>query len=423
MGQLNDGPLCLKPGELIDQVPPRRWKSVQADPSPHIGPRTRPFGTMKIHEYQAKEILRSHGIPLPEGHVATSPEEAEEQAEALGGYPVVIKAQVHVGGRGKAGGVKVAKNSEETSAHAQSILGMSIKGITVKTVLIESAMDIDREIYLSVVIDRERKCPVMMISPAGGVDIEEVAISTPERILKLAIEPSLGLCDFQIRQAFYFLKLPKEAHSTLAHIMQVLERIVTERDASLVEINPLVLTRGGELIACDAKINFDDNALGLHPEIEALRDENEEDPLEIQARQHRLSYVRLSGKIGCLVNGAGLAMASMDMVKLCGGEPANFLDVGGGASPDSIAQALRIVTSDPNVNTILFNIFGGIVRCDRVAEGILQAREKIGLSIPMVMRLVGTNEEKAHDLLNETDVIMLPTMAEAAQKAVELSQR
>jgi succinyl-CoA synthetase beta subunit len=378
---------------------------------------------MKIHEFQAKTLLRALGVPLPEGAVADSPEGAAEVAAKLGGFPVVIKAQVHVGGRGKAGGVKLAKTLDEVKAHARAILGMSIKGITVKRVLIERGVAIAREIYAGIVIDRARKCPVIMVSASGGVDIEEVAASDPNRILHIPIQPNLGLCDFQIRQAFFFLALPKETQAAFALTMRSLERAMMQHDASLVEINPLVVTEQNELIACDAKMNFDDNALELHPDIAALRDENEEEPLEAEARHHKLNYVKLEGRIGVLVNGAGLAMGTMDMVKNFGGEPANFLDVGGGASPETIAEALRIITSDPAVNTILFNIFGGIVRCDRVAEGILKARELTGIKAPIVMRLVGTNEAKAHELLAGTDLIMMPTMADAAHKAVELSQR
>jgi succinyl-CoA synthetase beta subunit len=263
----------------------------------------------------------------------------------------------------------------------------------------------------------------MMASAAGGVDIEEVAATEPERILKIRVQPELGLADFQVRQAIYFLDIPKEGQKDFARIMRAIERTIMDYDASLVEVNPLVVTTQGTMMCCDAKINFDDNALELHPEVAALRDENEEEPLESEARRHDLSYVKLEGKIGCLVNGAGLAMCTMDIVKHFGGEPANFLDVGGAADPDRIAEALRIVTSDSSVNTILFNIFGGIVRCDRVAEGILRAREKIGLKVPVVMRLVGTNEDKARELLEGTDLIMMPTMAAAAQKAVELAAR
>ncbi|HOE98019.1 MAG TPA: ADP-forming succinate--CoA ligase subunit beta [Candidatus Sumerlaeota bacterium] len=378
---------------------------------------------MKIHEYQAKQIFRELGIPVPEGKVAETPDQAVEIARSLGTYPVAVKAQVHVGGRGKAGGVKLAKSAEEAGQHARAILGMSIKGITVKRVLVEAGVDIQREIYAGVIVDRERKAPVLILSAAGGVDIEEVAAADPEKILHLVLQPGLGLQAFQVRRACYFLELPKEAHRAMGETLHALERALFELDASLVEINPLVLTSRNEIIAADGKINLDDNALPLHPDLEGLRDENEEEPLEAEARRHALSYVKLDGKIGCLVNGAGLAMGTMDLVKHFGGEPANFLDVGGGASPERIAEALRIVTSDASVNTILFNIFGGIVRCDRVAEGVLKARELTGIDVPIVMRLVGTNEDKARELLEGTDLIMLPTMAEAAQKAVELSHR
>jgi succinyl-CoA synthetase beta subunit len=377
---------------------------------------------MKVHEYQAKSILKSFGVPLPEGAVAETPEEAVERARALGRFPVVVKAQVHAGGRGKAGGVKLANSLDEVRAHAGAILGMTIKGIAVRKVLIESGVDIAREIYAGIVIDRANRCPVLMVSSAGGVDIEEVAASAPDKILKIQIRPELGLTGFQIRQAIFFLEIPKDAWKTFSSMMRALERSVMELDASLVEINPLAITSKGEAMACDAKMNFDGNALGLHPEIAALRDRNEEDPLEAEAKAHSLSYVKLDGEIGCLVNGAGLAMATMDAVQHYGGQPANFLDVGGGATPERIAEALRIVTSDPGVKAILFNIFGGIVRCDRVAEGILKARQMIGLKLPVVMRLVGTNEEKARELLEGSDLIMMPSMAEAARKAVEVAR-
>lgn len=378
---------------------------------------------MKIHEFQSKQILTDYGLPLPRGSVVESAEAAVEAAESFGAWPVVVKAQVHVGGRGKAGGVKLARNAAEVRKHAQTILGMNIKGIIVKRVLIEQAVEIAREIYAGAVIDRASKRLVVMVSPAGGINIEEVAATSPDRILKLHIQPGLGLRPYQIRQAVYFLDLPADTHETVSRILRTLERVVFDQDASLVEINPLVLTSRGEIICADAKIDFDDNALALHPAIAALRDENEEAPLEVEARHHDISYVKLDGHIGCLVNGAGLAMATMDLVKQYGGEPANFLDVGGGADAERIAAALRIVTADSAVNTILFNIFGGIVRCDRVAEGVLRARERSGIDIPIVMRLVGTNEDKARELLAGTDLIMLPTMSEAARKAVELSNR
>ncbi|MCE5229517.1 ADP-forming succinate--CoA ligase subunit beta [bacterium] len=378
---------------------------------------------MKIHEYQAKQIFSDYGLPLPRGSVVETVDAAVEAATNLGVWPVVVKAQVQVGGRGKAGGVKLARNIDEVRRHAQTILGMNIKGITVKRVLVEQGIEIARELYAGAVIDRAGKCLVIMVSPAGGINIEEVAAATPERILKLRVQPGLGLRAFQIRQAIYFLDLPPETHEVTSRIFKALERVIMDHDASLVEINPLVLTTRDEVLCADAKIDFDDNALALHPAIAALRDENEEDPLESEARHHDLSYIKLDGRIGCLVNGAGLAMSTMDLVKHYGGDPANFLDVGGGADPDRIAAALRIVTADRAVNTILFNIFGGIVRCDRVAEGVLRARERSGIDLPIVMRLVGTNEDKAREILAGTDLIMMPTMSEAAQKAVELSKR
>ena len=377
---------------------------------------------MKVHEYQAKEVLRGRGVTTPSGQVAETPEEAVKVAERLGSYPVVIKAQVHVGGRGKAGGVKLAQSAEEVQSHAEAILGMDIKGVHVGKVLVEEAADIEKELYAGIVIDRGRKCPVLMISASGGVDIEEVAASNPERILKLAINPALGLGDYQLRRGAFFVDLPKESHRHFASTIRSLYNTFMELDCSLAEINPLVLTTDHEILACDAKMDFDDNALARHPELEELRDESEEEPLEVEARRHGVNYVKLNGSIGCLVNGAGLAMCTMDMVKHFGAEPANFLDVGGGAGPDQVAEALRIVTSDPSVKVILFNIFGGIVRCDRVAAGILQAREKIGINLPIVMRLVGTNQAKAREMLAGTDLLMLPTMAEAAKKAVELSR-
>jgi succinyl-CoA synthetase beta subunit len=377
---------------------------------------------MKIHEYQAKEILRGYGVITPPGRVAATAQEAVQIAQELGSFPLVIKSQVHVGGRGKAGGVKLAKSMEEVKNHASAVLGMEIKGIKVRKALVEGGVDIDKEIYCGIVIDRAQKRPVLMVSSAGGVDIEEVAATNPEKILKLAISPTFGMADFQIRRAAFFLELPQEAQKEFMSTIRALYQAFISLDCSLAEINPLVLTGEKKIVACDAKMDFDDNALWRHPELPALRDEEGEEPLEVEARRNKVNYVKLNGSIGCLVNGAGLAMGTMDMVKHFGGEPANFLDVGGGAGPDQVAEALRIVTSDPSVKAILFNIFGGIVRCDRVASGILQAKEKIGIELPIVMRLVGTNEEQARKMLEGTDLIMMPTMAEAAKKAVELSR-
>lgn len=374
---------------------------------------------MKIHEYQAKELFRQYGIPTPKGTMVTTPEEAVKVAESLT-FPVVIKAQVLVGGRGKAGGVKLANSPEETREFASAILGMDIKGIKVKKVLVEEAAKIKEELYLGIIIDRAAKLPVVMASPAGGVDIEEIARTTPEKILKVHIKHSPGPCDFQIRQIGYFLGLDKAQMKQLGSFVRGMYRLFVEKDASLAEINPLVITETGELIACDAKINFDDNALYRHPEIEELRDESEEDPLEAEARRKRINYVHLSGNIGCIVNGAGLAMATMDLIKHFGGEPANFLDIGGGARSEQVTEALRLITADKNVKAILINIFGGIVRCDRVAQGILDAFNQLDIKLPIVIRLTGTNEEEARKMLEGTELISMPTMSEAARKVVEL---
>lgn len=379
---------------------------------------------MKIHEYQAKDILRGYGVKTPQGEVADNPAKVRAAAEKLGAFPVVVKSQVLVGGRGKAGGVKLAKSVDEAEKLGGQILGMDIKGETVKTVLVEQGIDIQREIYLGIIIDRARKLPVFMISAAGGVDIEEVAASTPEKILFLGVDPMLGLMDYQVREMAYFVNIPKEGMKDFAGVVRGLYRAFIDKDCSLAEINPLVVTGKGEVIAADAKMNFDDNALSDHPEIAAMRDPAEEAPLERQAREAKLNYVKLDGKIGCIVNGAGLAMGTMDIVKHYGGEPANFLDIGGGAKAEQVTDALRVITGDPNVNTIFFNIFGGIVRCDLVAEGILAALKAFpDWNLPIVIRLSGTNEEKAREMLKGTDLISASTMSEGAQKAVELSNR
>jgi succinyl-CoA synthetase beta subunit len=375
---------------------------------------------VKIHEYQAKHILKDYGVPVPEGVMVTSVEDAQRAAGGMH-FPIVVKAQVHVGGRGKAGGVKLAHDAAELKQHAAAILGMHIKGSTVRRLLVEPGIDIKTELYVGIVMDRARRYPCLMASAAGGVEIEQVAAETPEKILKIHIKPALGLRGYLIRRAAGFLGIPAGGMKTFAAILNGLYRAFMEKDCSLAEINPLVITGGGELIACDAKINFDDNALFRHPDYEELRDDAEEEPLEVEARKARVSYVKLGGRIGCIVNGAGLAMATMDIVKHFGGEPANFLDIGGGAKAEQVTQALRIVTADPAVNTVFFNIFGGIVRCDRVAEGILEAFKRLNLKIPIVIRLVGTNEDKARDLLKGTKLIACTTMSEAAKKAVEVS--
>jgi len=375
---------------------------------------------VKIHEYQAKEILKRYGIPIPSGITVAAIEEACHAASQIG-FPVGLKAQVHAGGRGKAGGVKLARSADDVRQHASAILGMNIKGSIVRRLLIEPGIDIRREIYAGIVLDRARRYPCLMISAAGGVDIEEFAAHTPEKILKLHIRPSLGLRGYQVRRAAGFLEIPKELTSDFGTIMQALYRTFLEQDCTLAEINPLVITGESKIIACDAKINFDDNAAWRHPDQESLRDDSEEDPLETEARKAGVTYIKLNGRIGCIVNGAGLAMATMDIVKHFGGEPANFLDIGGGAKADQVTEALRIITSDPAVNTIFFNIFGGIVRCDRVAEGILTAMSRLNLKMPIVIRLVGTNEDKAREMLKGTSLIACSTMSEAARKAVELS--
>jgi len=336
---------------------------------------------------------------------------------------VVIKAQVHVGGRGKAGGVKLAHSEEQAAAFAGQILGLNIKGITVRKVLVEPGINIAREIYLGLILDRASKAPVLIASAEGGVEIEEVARTAPEKILKLTIPPTVGLRGYHVIAAADFLDMPKDAVKSFGAILKGLYRAFMEKDCSLAEINPLVITGSGEVIACDAKMNFDDNALAWHPDIEALRDEGEEEPLEVQARELKLNYVKLDGKIGCIVNGAGLAMCTMDVVKHFGGEPANFLDIGGGARAEQVAEALKLITSDPNVNTIFFNIFGGIVRCDLVAEGILTALQQLpDFNYPIVIRLSGTNDEKAREMLKGSPLKMAPDMATGAQMAVEISK-
>lgn len=384
---------------------------------------------MKVHEYQAKEILRGYGVPVPTGVVADTPEAvraaAEVVAREVSGFPVVIKSQVLVGGRGKAGGVKLAKSLDEAAALGAQILGMDIKGETVQKVLVEQGLSIAREIYLGVIIDRARRKPVFMISAAGGVEIEVVAAETPEQIRFEAIAPLLGLTDFQVRNMAYFVQIPNEGFASFASIVKGLYRAFVDKDCSLAEINPLVVTSDGKVVAADAKINFDDNALGRHPEIAALRNREEEPELERAAREKRLNYVKLDGRIGCVVNGAGLAMATMDIVKHFGGEPANFLDIGGGARSEQVAEALKIIVSDPNVNTIFFNIFGGIVRCDLVAQGI---KEALGMlpdwNTPIVIRLSGTNEEIAREMLQGVPFLVpVASMSDGARKAVELSTR
>ena len=374
---------------------------------------------MKLHEYQSKHLFAKYGIPIPRGEIATTPEDARRIARDLG-RRVVIKSQVLVGGRGKAGGVKLANTPDEAEVVAGQILGMNIKGLTVHKVLVDEAADIAQEIYLGIVLDRLQRRAVMMASAAGGIDIEEVARETPEKIIRVAIDPFLGLREYQTRQIAYGIGLKREMLKDFNTIAQGLYRCFVDLDASLAEINPLVVTGAGVLQALDGKILIDDNGLFRHPDLAALRDVDEEAPAETEARQRGLSYIKLDGEIGCMVNGAGLAMATMDMTKLFGGSPANFLDIGGGAQADKVAVALRIILADPHVKAVLFNIFGGITRCDEVARGIVAALEEVKPNVPMVARLVGTNEAEGRRILAAAHMQTASTLAEAAQKAVAL---
>ena len=377
---------------------------------------------MNLHEYQARGLLKAAGIPVPDGDVATTPAEAEAIATRLGGT-VVVKAQVHAGGRGKAGGVKLAKNAKEAREHASKILGMTIKGLTVEKVLVVPAADIATESYAGVILDRASQRPVFMVSPAGGVDIEEVAAKTPEKIMKLGVDPRYGLLSHQAMQLAFFLYTDLGQVRAAAKILQQLYRAFVDAGASLAEINPLVTTPDGAVVALDAKIGVDDNELERKPAIAALRDASSENPAEVKAREAGLSFIKLDGAVGCCVNGAGLAMATMDLVKYYGGEPANFLDIGGSSNPDKVVTALEIITSDPNVKAILFNIFGGITRCDDVANGIVTATGRTKLKVPMVIRLTGTNEELAVQILQKAGFSALTDMDEAVERAVELAGR
>jgi succinyl-CoA synthetase beta subunit len=376
---------------------------------------------MKIHEYQAKQILSRYNIPVQKGEVASSPEEARELAKNIGGM-VVVKAQVHAGGRGKAGGVKLAKTPDEAEEKAQAILGMNIKGSTVRRVLVTQAADIAKEFYLGVIIDRGAKGITLMGSSEGGVEIEEVAKNNPEKIIRVTADPFLGLGDFQARELAFGMGINKDKINGFVTIAKELYRAFVENDADILEINPLILNDKGEWQALDAKMVYDDNALYRHREAEDLRDLGEEDQAEIEARKAGLSYVKLDGNIGCVVNGAGLAMATMDTLLLYGGEPANFLDIGGGAKADKVAAAIRIILSEPNVKAILFNIFGGITRGDDVAKGIIGGLEQIKTEVPIVIRLVGTNSEEGRKILEEANLKSAETLAEAAQKVVNVAK-
>jgi succinyl-CoA synthetase beta subunit len=376
---------------------------------------------VNLHEYQARALLKAAGIPVPDGDVASTPDEAAAIAERLGGR-VVVKAQVHAGGRGKAGGVKLAGNPAEARQHASRILGMQIKGLTVEKVLVVPTADIASESYVGVIVDRGAQCPVMMVSPAGGVDIEEVAAQAPEKIFRATVDPRYGLLAHQAMGLAFRLYQDLGQVRQAASIMQKLYRAFADAGGSLAEINPLVTTPSGEVLALDAKIGIDDNELDRKPAIAALRDPSAEDPSEVEARAAGLSYIKLEGDVGCCVNGAGLAMATMDLVKYHGGEPANFLDIGGSSNPEKVVTALRIITGDPNVGAILFNIFGGITRCDDVANGIVSATKRAKLDRPIVIRLTGTNEERAVEILRGAGFEALTDMDVAVQQAVKLAR-
>jgi succinyl-CoA synthetase beta subunit len=373
---------------------------------------------MKLHEYQSKLLFAKYGVSIPKGRVAATAAEARQIAEELGGR-VVVKSQVLVGGRGKAGGIRLAKSPDEAEELATQILGMEIKGLPVRKVLIDEAASIEKEIYLGITNDRAARKPVMMASSEGGVDIEEVARSMPDRIIKLHIDPLLGLRDYQTRDIAAGIDLPREHWRTFGTIAKGLWQAYEQNDATLAEINPLIITSDNQLLAVDGKMVLDDNALFRHPNLTEMRDLDIEVDAEVEARKYGLSYIKLDGDIGCMVNGAGLAMTTMDIIKLFGGEPANFLDIGGGAGADKVSAAFRIILSDPNVRVVLINIFGGITRCDLVAKGILNALDEVETDIPMVIRLVGTNAEEGRQLLANAEMITVDTLAQAAEKSVQ----
>jgi succinyl-CoA synthetase beta subunit len=385
---------------------------------------------MKLHEYQAKEILRRFGVPTPRGEMVTTPEAARAAAERLGTKVVVVKAQIHAGGRGKGGGVKLAKSPAEAAELAAKMLGMTLitpqtgpAGRVVKRLLIEEGLDIKRELYLSVLVDRAVAAPVLMASAAGGVEIEEVAHTNPEAILRETVHPAAGFQPYQARKIAFGLGLPAESVSGAATFLQSLYRAFIETDASLAEINPLVLAGEGKLVALDAKMNFDDNALYRHKDIAELRDLDEEEPLEVEASKFKLNYIKLDGTVGCMVNGAGLAMATMDIIKLAGGSPANFLDVGGGASAEQVKNAFKILISDPSVRGVYINIFGGILRCDVLATGVVAAARELNIKVPIVIRMEGTNVEKGKEILTTSgfNFSIASDMNDGAQKIVALA--
>jgi len=375
---------------------------------------------MKLHEYQSKQIFERFGIPIPKGRIASTSDEVKQISEELGGT-VVIKSQVLVGGRGKAGGIRLVKSPEEAHDMATKILGMEIKGLPVRKVLVDEAIQINREFYVGIVNDRKNQKPVLMVSAAGGMEIEEVAQHNPEKIVKVYIDPLLGLRDYQLRDAAISIDLPKNLWKHFIEIVQGLWKAYEFCDATLAEINPLVLSEENKLVALDAKMVLDDNALFRHPDLADLRDMDLEAASEVEARKYGVTFIKMNGNIGCMVNGAGLAMATMDILALCGGEAANFLDIGGGASADKVAASLRVILADKNVKSILVNVFGGITRCDEVAKGILNASKEVEVNVPMVVRLVGTNEDEGRKLLKEANFTSAETLYQAAQMAVKLA--
>ena len=387
---------------------------------------------MKVHEHQAKEIFRKYGLPVPEGYPAFTVEEAVEAAQQIGRFPVVVKAQIHAGGRGKAGGVKLAHNIEEVQQYAAELLGKTLvtfqtgpEGLPVSRVYIEEGTNIDKEYYVAITLDRSKSKLIIMASAEGGMEIEEVAAKNPEAIITEVIDPFLGLRPYQAREIALKLGFPKKLINKVASVFVKLYEVYMNEDASMVEINPLVLTKEGNIVVLDAKVDFDDNALFRHPDIMEMEDPTQESELEVKAKQYNLNYIKLDGNIACMVNGAGLAMATMDTIKLAGGEPANFLDVGGSANAEQIANAFKIILSDPNVKAIFINIFGGILRCDRLAEGIIEASKEVKPHVPIVVRMEGTNVELGKKMLAESGLDLIPadTMWEGAQKAVELAKQ
>jgi len=392
-----------------------------------------PFGVphvLKIHEYQAKSILARFGVPVPRGEVTSNSLDAAAIAQRLGGSVVVVKAQIHAGGRGKGGGVKLAKSPDEAERLAKQMIGMTLithqtgpEGRIVGRVLIEEGLQIERELYLSMLLDRAAGRPVIIASAAGGMDIEEVAATHPEKILREHVDPATGVIPFQARKLAFAMGLESGPAGKMVNVLDAIYKAFIETDASMIEINPLILTKGGDLLALDAKVTLDDNALYRHPDLRELRDLSEEDPLEVEASKFSLNYIRLDGNIGCMVNGAGLAMATMDIIKLAGGEPANFLDVGGGANAEQIKNAFRILMADKNVKAVLINIFGGILRCDVLAQGVIAAVKQLGVPVPIVIRMEGTNVEEGKRMLRESGLnfTTADSMGEAADKVVALA--